>query len=90
MRFLLIFTLQYEKCAARFFKRYPELEKPYLKTRQLPELNSHHPLLRLHALSGNCKNCTRSPKSVFPHYAGIAVNDEEIIPVNVGDHDAVY
>lgn len=32
MSFQLIFTAQYEKRAARFLKRHPELEKQYLKT----------------------------------------------------------
>lgn len=52
MSFQLIFTAQYDKRAARFLKRHPELEKQYLKTLQLPELNPHHPSLRPHALSG--------------------------------------
>ena len=39
MSFRLIFTEQYEKRAARFLKRHPELEKQYLKTLQLQEMN---------------------------------------------------
>ena len=52
MAFNLIFTEQYTKRAARFFKRHPELRGQYLKTLQLLEANPHHPSLRLHALSG--------------------------------------
>ena len=43
MTFQLVFTAQYEKRAARFLKCHPELEKQYLKTLQLLEMNPHHP-----------------------------------------------
>ena len=52
MTFKLLYTAQYEKRAARFLKRHPELEKQYLKTLQLLEMNPYHPSLRLHPLSG--------------------------------------
>ena len=65
MSFQLVFTAQYEKRAARFLKRHPELENQYLKTLQLLEMNPCHPSLRLHALSGRLQVCIRSPSS-FP------------------------
>ena len=43
MTFHLIFTPQYQKRAVRFFKHHPELEKQYVKTLQLLELNPQHP-----------------------------------------------
>ena len=52
MSFQLIFTAQYEKRVARFLNRHHDLEKQYLKTLQLLEMNPNHPSLRLHALSG--------------------------------------
>ncbi|MBN8765738.1 MAG: plasmid stabilization protein [Thiobacillus sp. SCN 64-317] len=87
----LIFTDQYTKRAARFLKRHPDLEKQYLKTLQLLELNPHHPSLRLHALSG--KLHTLYSVSINLSYRitlEILIQDEQIIPVNVGDHDTVY
>jgi len=91
MSFRLVFTAQYEKRAARFLKRHPDLEKQYLKTLQLLELNPHHPSLRLHALSGRLQGLF----SVSIHLScritlELLIEDEEIIPVNVGTHDAVY
>jgi len=91
MSYRLIFTDQYTKRAARFLKRHPDLEKQYLKTLQLLELNPHHPSLRLHALSG--KLHTLHSVSINPSYRitlEILIQDEQIIPVNVGDHDTVY
>ena len=39
MSFQFVFTEQYNKRAARFLKRHPALEKQYLKTLQLLEIN---------------------------------------------------
>ena len=91
MSYRLIFTDQYTKRAARFLKRHPDLEKQYLKTLQLLELTPHHPSLRLHSLSGKLPTL----HSVFINLSyritlEILIQDQQIIPVNVGDHDTVY
>ncbi len=91
MSFRLIYTKQYEKRAARFLKRHPELEKQYLKTLQLLEMNPHHPSLRLHALSGRLQGLhSASINLSYRISLELLIQDEEIIPVNVGDHDRVY
>jgi len=91
MSFQLIFTAQYDKRAARFLKRHPELEKQYLKCLQLLELNPHHPSLRLHALCGQLQGLhSVSINLSYRITIELLINDNEIIPINVGDHDAVY
>jgi mRNA-degrading endonuclease YafQ of YafQ-DinJ toxin-antitoxin module len=91
MRFELVFTEQYNRCAARFLKRHPELEKQYLKTLQLLELNPHHPSLRLHALSGRLVGLhSVSINLSYRITLELLITKDQIIPVNVGDHDAVY
>ena len=91
MSFTLIFTAQYEKRAARFLKRHPELENQYLKTLQLLEMNPHHPSLRLHPLSGKFQGLhSVSINLSYRITLELLMQNEEIIPVNVGDHDAVY
>lgn len=91
MNFKLIFTEQYEKRATRFLKRHSELEKQYLKTLQLLEMNPHHPSMRLHALSGRLLGLhSVSIKLSYRITLELLIQDEEIIPVNVGDHDVVY
>ena len=91
MSYRLIFTDQYTKRAARFLKRHPDLEKQYLKTLQLLELNPHHPSLRLHPLSGKLQALhSVSIKLSYRITLELLIQDEQIIPVNVGDHDAVY
>lgn len=91
MSYRLIFTDQYTRRAARFLKRHPDLEKQYLKTLQLLELNPHHPSLRLHTLGGKLQGLhSVSINLSYRITLEILIQDEQIIPVNVGDHDTVY
>lgn len=91
MSFQLIFTEQYNTRAARFLKRHPELEKQYLKTLQLLELNPQHPSLRLHPLSGRLQGLhSVSINLSYRITLELLIRDQEIIPINVGDHDVVY
>ena len=91
MAFNLIFTEQYTKRAARFLKRHPELRGQYLKTLQLLEANPHHPSLRLHALSGKLAGLHSISINIsYRITLELVIQNNEIIPVNVGDHDAVY
>ena len=90
MSWSLVFTEQYEKRALRFLKRRPELEKQYLKTLQLLEANPHHPSLRLHPLSGRLSGLhSVSINLSYRITLEFLLKDQEIIPVNVGDHDTV-
>ncbi|RFC40833.1 MAG: mRNA-degrading endonuclease YafQ [Candidatus Nitrotoga sp. CP45] len=91
MSYRLVFTEQYTRRAARFLKRHPDLEKQYLKTLQLLELNPHHPSLRLHPLSGKLQALhSVSINLSYRITLELLIQDGQIIPVNVGDHDAVY
>ena len=91
MAFTLVFTEQYNRRAVRFLKRHPELRQPYLKTLQLLELNPAHPSLRLHPLRGRLDGLhSVSINLSYRITLELLIQDEQIIPVNVGDHDAVY
>ena len=89
--YALVFTAQYTRRAAQFLKRHPDLRQHYLKTLQLLEANPSHPSLRLHALKG--KHAGLHSVSINLSYRitlELLIQDQQIIPVNVGDHDAVY
>jgi mRNA-degrading endonuclease YafQ of YafQ-DinJ toxin-antitoxin module len=91
MGWTLVFTEQYEKRALRFLKRHPELEKQYLKTLQLIEMNPLHPSLRLHPLAGRLSGLhSVSINLSYRITLEFLIHKQEIIPVNVGDHDSVY
>ncbi len=60
-------------------------------TGALLELNPHHPSLRLHALSGRLAGVhSVSINLSYRITLHLLVTEREIIPLNVGDHDAVY
>jgi mRNA-degrading endonuclease YafQ of YafQ-DinJ toxin-antitoxin module len=89
--YVLVFTEQYTRRAARFIKRHPELRQQYLKALQLLEANPFHPSLRLHALSGRLEGLhSVSINLSYRITLELLIRDQEIIPINVGDHDAVY
>ncbi len=91
MSYSLVFTDQYMRRAARFLKRHPDLRQQYLKTLQLLEANPFHPSLRLHALSGRLAGLHAVSINLSYRIAiEFLIQEDEIVPINVGDHDAVY
>jgi mRNA-degrading endonuclease YafQ of YafQ-DinJ toxin-antitoxin module len=91
MPFQLVFTDDYSRRALRFLKRHPDLKPQYDKTLALLAANPHHPSLRLHALSG--RHTGLHSVSINLSYRitlELLIRDQQITPVNVGDHDAVY
>ena len=91
MPFSLVFTEHYNRRAAKWLKRHPELRAQYLKTLQLLELNPFHPSLRLHALSGRLAGLHAvSINLSYRLTLEFVISEQDIILINVGDHDAVY
>lgn len=89
--FSLVFTEHYNRRAARFLKQHPDLRQHYLKTLQLLEANPFHPSLRLHALRGKFEGLHSVSINLSCRITlELLIQDGQIIPVNVGDHDAVY
>ena len=91
MPFALLFTEQYNRRAARFLKQHPAWRSTYLKTLQLLEANPAHPSLRLQALRGKLEGLhSVSINLSYRFTLLLLIQDQQIIPVNVGDRDAVY
>jgi mRNA-degrading endonuclease YafQ of YafQ-DinJ toxin-antitoxin module len=91
MPYALVFTDDYTRRALRFLKRHPELKSQYAKTLALLEINPHHPSLRLHALSGRLTGVhSVSINLSYRITLELLIQDRQIIPLNVDDHDAVY
>jgi mRNA-degrading endonuclease YafQ of YafQ-DinJ toxin-antitoxin module len=91
MPYQLVFTDGYNRRALRFLKRHPQLKAQYGKTLALLEVNPHHPSLRLHALSGPLQGLhSVSINLSYRITLELLIQDQQIIPINVGDHDAVY
>ncbi len=87
----IIYTDGYNKKAAAFIKKHPDLINQYEKTLHLMELNPRHPSLKLHKLKE--KHSDLYAVSINFNYRIILLfllQDDTIVPVNVGSHDQVY
>jgi mRNA-degrading endonuclease YafQ of YafQ-DinJ toxin-antitoxin module len=91
MSFALVFTEAYNRRALRWLRRHPDLRQIYLKTLLLLEANPYHPSLRLHAQGGKHQGVhSVSINLSYRITLELMIRDEQIILVNIGDHDAVY
>lgn len=91
MTYALVFTDQYNRRAARFLSRHAELREQYRKTLLLLQANPHHLSLRLHALGGRLTGLhSVSINLSYRITLELIIREQQIVPVNVGDHDAVY
>lgn len=91
MTYQLVFTDAYNRRALRWLKQHPDLRQHYLKTLQLLEANPFHPSLRLHALSGKLQGVhSVSINLSYRITLELLIQDKQIVPINVGDHDTVY
>ncbi len=87
----ILYTDSYLKRAGKFIKRHPDLVSQYEKTLKLLEINPYHPSLRLHKLHGKLSE----PYSVsinisYRIFIIFLIEDEKIIPIDLGSHDEVY
>lgn len=87
----IIYTDSYIKKAAVFLKKHPEMISQYEKTLRLLELNPGHPSLKLHKLKG--KHAQLYAVAINISYRInllFLIQDNTVVPVNVGPHDEVY
>ena len=87
----LVYPESYIRRARKFFKRHPDICKQYQKTLELLEINPHHPSLRLHNLQGRLSGL--SSVSITMSYRVVVemlIRDNDIILVDIGNHDRVY
>jgi toxin HigB-1 len=82
---------EYKKRLIKFLKKHPELKTPYFKTYRLLEANPFHPSLRLHALQGKLAGLhSVSINLSYRITIEFLIQGRQIIPIHIGDHDAVY
>jgi mRNA-degrading endonuclease YafQ of YafQ-DinJ toxin-antitoxin module len=87
----LVFTERYNRRAARFLRRHPDLKEAYRKTLLLLEANPHHPSLRLHPLKGKLQGMhSVSINLSYRISLELLIEGQTLIPIDIGDHDVVY
>ncbi len=91
MSYKIVFTERYTRIAARFLQRHPDMARAYVKTLTLLEVNPQHPSLRLHALGGRLAGVhSVSINLSYRITIHLLITEREIVPLDLGDHDAVY
>jgi mRNA-degrading endonuclease YafQ of YafQ-DinJ toxin-antitoxin module len=87
----LLFTERYNRRAARFLRRHPELRDAYRKTLLLLEANPHHPSLRLYALKGRLQGMHSVSINISDRITlELLIDGQRLIPIDIGSHDTVY
>ena len=87
----IIYTDSYIKRAKKFITKHPELISQYQKTLKLLELNPNHPSLRLHKLHGKLSELYSVSINISYRISiDFLIEDNIIIPVDIGSHDDVY
>ena len=87
----IIFTESYVKRVKIFARKHPELLKQYKKTLYLMELNPSHPSLRLHKLKGRLSEYySVSINMIYRITIDFIIQENEIVPINIGKHDELY
>jgi addiction module RelE/StbE family toxin len=91
MSYKILITDSYLKKLKKFLKKHPDILERYSKTMQILEVNPYHPSLRIHKLQGNLKEY--SSISINLQYRVVIdfiIQDDEIIPIDIGTHEEVY
>jgi len=87
----IVYTASYNRRAAVFLKKHPDLIGQYSKTLQLLELNPGHPSLKLHKLKEKYAELYAVAINITYRISIYFVLDKDtIIPVNIGSHDEIY
>jgi mRNA-degrading endonuclease YafQ of YafQ-DinJ toxin-antitoxin module len=82
------YTERFLKREKRFLKKHPYIIPQYEKTTQLLGANPHHPSLRLRRLHGSLQAYHSVSINIkYRITIEFLIQDNLIIPVNVGSHD---
>ncbi len=91
MTYRIIYTNSYNKRAKKFIKKHPEILGQYEKTLKLLEFKPTHPSLRLHELKGKLKGLHSVSINIsYRITLELLISDNDIILIDVGNHDRVY
>jgi len=91
MPFQIKYTVKYKKREQKFFQQHKDLLGRYAKILELLEVNPFHPSLRLHKLKGRLNELhSISLNMQYRITLEFYIENEEIIPVNIGTHEDVY
>lgn len=87
----IVYTETYNKKASKFIKKHPELISQYEKILKILEINPNHPSLRLHKLQGKLSDLHSVSINIsYQITIEFIIENDIIVPIDVGTHDDVY
>jgi len=91
MNYTIIITDEFDKKIKKFLKKHLALHPKVVKTFKLLESNPFHPSLRLHKLKGNLQEYQSvSIDMSYRIVIEFIIKDNQIIPIDIGNHEEVY
>ena len=91
MNYKIIRTDEYFKKLKKFIKKHSEVLNRYIKTIELLEIDPFHPSLRIHKLNGKLRFYhSISINMKYRVVIDFILQENEIIPIDIGTHDEVY
>jgi mRNA-degrading endonuclease YafQ of YafQ-DinJ toxin-antitoxin module len=91
MTYKILITSEYLKKLKKFIKKHPDMLERYAKTFEILEVDPFHPSLRLHKLKGKlCEFHSISINMEYRVMIDFIIQDNQIIPIDIGTHDEVY
>lgn len=89
--YTILYTASYNRRAAKFLRKHPELIDVYRKTLLLLERDPQHPSLRLYPLKGKLLGLYAvSINLSYRITLDLIINEKTVIPVMIGSHDEAY
>ncbi len=87
----IIYTESYIKRVKKFIGQHSEILSQYEKTLKLLELNPFHPSLRLQKLKGKLEKLYSVSINIsYRICIDFVIDEDKIIPIDIGKHDDVY
>ena len=91
MNYKIVRTDEYFKKLKKFIKKHPDVLGRYIKTIELLEYDPYHPSLRLHKLQGKLRIYhSISINMKYRVVIDFIIQNNEIIPIDIGTHDEIY
>jgi addiction module RelE/StbE family toxin len=91
MNYEIIQTDAYFEKLKKFMKKHPEVLPKYAKMIEILEVDPFHPSLRLHKLQGKLREYhSISITMQYRVVIDFIIENNRIIPIDIGTHDEVY
>jgi len=90
-----VYTIEASNCflrrAKKFFKKHPDLKKPFVEVVDEMRKNPFQQHLALHGLGGKLEGCYAvSLTNSYRITLTLMVTEKEIVLLDIGSHDEVY